>query len=192
MLEQELWKEIPGWEGFYSASTFGQIKSLERTIHEARKDGWKPKYYVIKEKILKPFEDNIGRLRVSLSVKSKIKYRFVHSLVLLAFKGVRPLGYECCHVDGNPGNNHLSNLYYGTRAENIADAKRHGTFPIGSQRPGAILTANEALQIYNLCKEGLSDKYIANKFNVTKSCIVQIRLGNNWKEVTGGIKILLR
>lgn len=186
MTEQEIWKEIPGWEGYYSVSTYGRIKSEARIINEKRKEGWKAKKYTLKEMILKPSKDTSGHLRVSLSKNSQIKFKMIHALVLLAFVGEKPIGHECCHKDGDPTNNNLSNLYYGTRANNIADAKRHGTFPMGENRPGALLTPDKVKQIYNLCLAGASDSDIAKKYNVTKGCIVQIRLGKNWKEVTGG------
>lgn len=189
MIEQEEWKDIPEWEGLYSVSNLGRVKSHERMINESRKEGWKPKSYVIKEIILKQSRDSIGRVRVSLSKNSKVKYRFIHSLVLLAFVGKRPNGFECCHIDGNPSNNNLTNLYYGTRSDNIADAKRHGTFPMGSRRPGALLNPDKVLKIYELCVQGVSDSEIAKQFNVTRGCIVQIRIGKNWREVTGGKRI---
>lgn len=183
---QEIWKDIPGWEGMYSVSNFGNVKSLKRTINENVKEGCRNKNYQVQERILKKSIQPTGHLRVSLSKNSKVKYRMIHSLVLLAFVGKKPAGTECCHKDGNPANNTLSNLYYGTRSENINDAKKHGTFPMGSKRPGAILTEEEAKEIYELCEKRISDHEIAKLFNVTKGCVVQIRLGKNWKEQTGG------
>lgn len=53
--------------------------------------------------------------------------RFVHRLVLEAFVGPCPEGMECRHLDGNPANNKLDNLKWGTRKENQDDSKRHGT-----------------------------------------------------------------
>lgn len=51
----------------------------------------------------------------------------VHTLVMLAFVGPRPKGMHCRHLDGNPTNNSLSNLEYGTVTENQLDRARHGT-----------------------------------------------------------------
>ena len=51
---------------------------------------------------------------------------FVHQLVLLAFVGPMPEGQLTRHLDGNPQNNVLSNLRYGTALENSQDAVRHG------------------------------------------------------------------
>jgi hypothetical protein len=51
----------------------------------------------------------------------------VHRLVALAFLGECAAGYEVRHRDGNPLNNHVLNLVYGTRGENVRDRRSHGT-----------------------------------------------------------------
>ena len=58
----------------------------------------------------------------------------VHRLVLLAFRGAPPPGMECRHLDGDPGNNQLSNLVWGTRKQNAADTIRHGRNPFAHQK----------------------------------------------------------
>lgn len=73
--------------------------------------------------------DSEGYRPVNLDGKCKR----IHSLVLLAFVGPRPQGLVTRHLDGNPLNNALSNLKYGTESENLADSRRHGTRPPVSQ-----------------------------------------------------------
>lgn len=29
---EEIWKDIPEWEGFYQASTFGRVRSVDRVL----------------------------------------------------------------------------------------------------------------------------------------------------------------
>ncbi len=55
------------------------------------------------------------------------KQVYVHQLVLGAFVGPCPIGMECRHLDGNPSNNFLSNLRWGTHLENMEDMRRHGS-----------------------------------------------------------------
>ena len=50
----------------------------------------------------------------------------VHRLVLEAFVGPAPDGMDGCHRDDDKDNNTLDNLYWGTRAENMADQVRNG------------------------------------------------------------------
>lgn len=52
--------------------------------------------------------------------------RPVHALVLEAFVGPRPPGLECRHRDDVKSNNHVSNLVWGTRSENMHDRVRNG------------------------------------------------------------------
>jgi HNH endonuclease len=76
-------------------------------------------------KLMKPRAQNAyGHVLANLG---RTKYEYVHRLVLEAFVGPCPPESECRHIDGNPANNHLSNLAWGTRKENYADSVRHGT-----------------------------------------------------------------
>jgi hypothetical protein len=85
----------------------------------SRKSGeWKP---------LKPHPQKRGHCAVDLGRRST---RYVHHLVLEAFVGLCPEGQECRHLDGNPGNNRLGNLAWGTRLENMADRYRHDAVPM--------------------------------------------------------------
>jgi len=70
---------------------------------------------------LSPWKHKSGHLYVRLDGKS----RQVHHLVLGAFGDCRKTGLECLHKDGNPQNNNISNLHWGTRAQNIEDYRHH-------------------------------------------------------------------
>jgi len=56
----------------------------------------------------------------------KWKLRYVHRLVLEAFVGPCPEGMESLHADDAKRNNHLANLRWGTRKENVGDRLRNG------------------------------------------------------------------
>lgn len=106
------WKDISGYEGYYQISDCGQVKSCERVV-EHPTVGLK----TIKEKILKP---NLvsGYLQVSLCKDGKHSYFKIHRLVALAFiKGDHSLTVN--HIDECKTNNHVSNLEYLTRGDNI-------------------------------------------------------------------------
>ena len=62
---------------------------------------------------------------VSLRIGDRTGGYSVHRLVLEAFVGPMPEAMETRHLDGNPANNCLDNLRYGTRAENEADKRLH-------------------------------------------------------------------
>lgn len=80
---------------------------------------------IVTGRILVNCREKRGYLTVSLYPGKKT--HMVHLLVAQSFLGPCPKGQECRHDDGNPGNPSLSNLLYGTRAENRADSYRHGT-----------------------------------------------------------------
>jgi len=113
------WKDIPGYEGFYQVSDQGQVKSVERIGVNGT---------FVPERILRPDTANPGRYeRVTLFGGPSRQRCQVHRLVMLAFIGPCPEGLECCHNDGHPGNNALSNLRYDTKSANARDRRRHGS-----------------------------------------------------------------
>jgi hypothetical protein len=71
-----------------------------------------------------------GYKRINLSdgqsrKSRKKKQLMVHHLVLRAFVGPCPAGMQTRHLDGNPANNRLDNLCWGTPKENAEDCARH-------------------------------------------------------------------
>lgn len=101
------WRAVPGWEGLYEVSIDGQVRALR------------------KGQIMRPFITEKGYRRVYLYDRTRVQRVRVHTAVLAAFVGPRPRGMVTRHLDGNPANNHLSNLAWGTPAENMADRIRH-------------------------------------------------------------------
>lgn len=67
-----------------------------------------------------------GHRSVMLS-RGGVQIRFhIHRLVLFAFVGEPEVGMECCHNDGDPANNALTNLRWDTPSANSYDTVRHG------------------------------------------------------------------
>lgn len=112
----ERWLPVPGYEGLYEVSDLGRVRSLPRQVGYGR----------IKGRILKALPGRNGYPRVNLWKDQRAKMHHVHSLVLAAFTGPRPEGYETRHLDGDRCNNTLANLSYGTPSENQHDKVRHG------------------------------------------------------------------
>jgi len=103
----ERWLPVPGFE----VSDLGRIRSFRR--------GNKPK-------ILRGGRRN-GYPTAHFQVDYHQQGFYVHRLVAAAFIGECPEGQEVRHKDGNPANPRLSNLHYGTHAENMQDKLVHGT-----------------------------------------------------------------
>jgi HNH endonuclease len=77
--------------------------------------------------MLSPATNRKGYKSVSLRRDGKARTQQVHALVLEAFVGPRPAGFVTRHLDGNPANNDLTNLRWGTHSENVRDSIAHGT-----------------------------------------------------------------
>lgn len=75
---------------------------------------------------LSGYPQRYGHVLVTLRTpEGKQVQRHIHTLVLEAFVGPCPEGLECRHLDGDAGNNRLTNLRWGSRMENQKDRRFH-------------------------------------------------------------------
>jgi hypothetical protein len=133
------------------------------------------------------------RLKVTPNMKSghcivylgQKKPRYVHRLVLEAFVGPCPDGQECLHGDGDPLNNRLDNLKWGTPKENSEDRMRLGESARGERHGQAKLTEAIVLRIVVESVGGRSRKDIAAEHGVTVGNVQAILEGRSWGHVTG-------
>ena len=129
---------------------------------------------------LKPIRKQSGHLFVNLVRGGVKKCRAVHRLVLETFVGPCPSGYQCCHWDGVPSNNHLENLRWGTPKDNADDTLRHGRRAVGA-RVRAKLTESQVLEIRRLNAGGCPARELAARFSVSSQNIMLIVLRKTWK-----------
>ena len=115
-INTEQWKDIPGYEGRYQASTLGRIRSVNRVVFSRNRYTGAPFERRLKGQLLRPGAySKTGHLSVVLGHKAHGSP--VHQLVLKTFVGEPPPGTEVLHSNGDPTDNRLSNLRYGTRRE---------------------------------------------------------------------------
>ncbi|WP_407727348.1 hypothetical protein [Paludisphaera rhizosphaerae] len=88
---------------------------------------------------------------------------------------------ECRHLDGVKTHNQPCNLMWGTRAENVADAVRHGTHgaPFGERHGAAKLKQADIPEILRMRREGMSLRAIGRKFGVAHPAIGRILDGRS-------------
>lgn len=107
---EEIWKDIPGYEGYYQVSNLGRIKSLPRC-----KPTDKRKTH---NNIRKPRLAKNGYLRVNLSKGNSVKWFGVHRLVALTFIPNPDNLPVINHKDENKQNNRVENLEWCTHQYN--------------------------------------------------------------------------
>ena len=161
-MEEEIWKDIPNYEGLYQVSNLGRVKRLNSIINLNSKNqhcSFKTtKYY--KEKILKNINCN-NYLRVTLCKDNIKKIKQVHRLVAKSFLDNYNDELEVNHIDENTLNNCADNLEmctskyncnYGTRNKHISD--KHKKSILQYTTDGMFLkkwnSISEASEYYNV------------------------------------------
>jgi hypothetical protein len=167
-----MWKPIPDWEGSYEASDKGEIRSVDRIVYFS--DGRVRAY---KSKVLSQYTD-MNRYRKTTLKKNGLDYRaHVHVLVCAAFFGRRPEGFVVRHKDGDNAHNALSNLAYGTYAENSHDTLLHGRRAREEVHGASKLTEKEVHGI-RAAKGTVSE--IAEAFGYSRTTVWNVRNGKRW------------
>lgn len=111
-------KYIDGFEGLYSITSAGRVYS-----HRAKK-------------YLKPRDNGKGYKKVRLMANGKDIQRPIYRLVAEAFLPNKHDRKEINHKDGIKDNDHLNNLEWSTRSENVKHAFKNGLVSnVGEDNP---------------------------------------------------------
>lgn len=117
----EIWKPVVGAEDLYEVSDQGRVRSIKRAM------------------LMRPCANRSGHTTIDI----RRKRQYVHRMVLEAFVGPPPDGTKISrHLNGDPSDNRLTNLAWGTQAENVDDAYRYSAATMGRllERMSAIET----------------------------------------------------
>lgn len=156
---EEEWRPVVGFEGRYSVSNQGRVRSEARTV--TRSDG---KTQFVRERIMKqnPSGPDRNYLFVVLHISGVPYSRKVHRLVLEAFVGPCPEGMEGCHGPNGTLDNRLVSLRWDTRSSNIRDQVESGThYSHGRTKTHCPLNHpyNEDNTRYSITKSGAKLRY---------------------------------
>lgn len=130
-MSEEIWKDIPEYEGLYEASSHGRVRSKEGKVTYSkgkRSDGkltkriWKSR--ILKEK--NPNKKGRADKRVDLWKDGKPRTLLVSRIIGMTFiqnpKNLPTIN----HIDGNHRNNHIDNLEWTTYEDNNNHAFDNG------------------------------------------------------------------
>lgn len=171
-LPNEIWLDIPGYNGRYMVSNYSRIKSI---IH---------KHEVIIKKI---FES--GRYIVSIYPKcrSSLKKELCGRIVAKSFHREPEENEVLKYVDGNYLNDRPDNVEWITKKESVNIAIKKGLYPKGQNRHEnnrmAILSKEEVIEIRRLKKDGKSNISLKDQFGVSLECIKKIVYNKTWKNI---------
>lgn len=173
----EEWRPVPGFEGDYEVSSYGNVRALTYRNGTG--------LHVLPEP--KPVAQSLshrGYMDVRLWRASVASHRLVHRLVLEAFVGPAPEGHEAAHLDGVRTNNQPGNLAWTSRPENHWHKEAHGTAQKGARNPTAKLTEEQARAVIVAWKRGDQSKVaIARTLGVSVNSVYQITSGTGWKHL---------
>lgn len=153
-MNNEVWKDIKGYEELYQVSNLGRIKRKKHKRYDRNQ--------MMNEKIIKPAINRFGYLRITLCKNSKHKCYSVHRLVIENFVGESELQVD--HKDGNKLNNRLDNLEYVTSKENTNRAWKNGQSKPNNNRKVLQYDKNG-----NFIKEWSNISLILKKMNKSQS-----------------------
>jgi hypothetical protein len=160
----EEWKDIPGYEGQYFASTLGRIKSLFRINKDESK--------AIREVILKPRFKKDGYAMTALYKHGDRKDLSIHRVIALTFIPNPENKRTVNHKDGNVANNAVYNLEWATDEEQQIHAYRVlGVKNAWKGKFGKLHNRSKAVFCITLNKEFGSSKEAERELGCTDSSI---------------------
>jgi len=166
-VEKEFWKDIPGYEGIYQASSFGRIKSLAKIVNH--NSGGKRK---VAEKIFNIRLNAYGYCVVTVYSKGEMKSKRSNRLVALTFIPNPENKPYVNHISGIKTDDRPNNLEWCTAQENSIHAVKMGLLKNSSMRGEKHntfkLTFKEVTEIRRLKSDGGDLKNISESFNISK------------------------
>jgi hypothetical protein len=155
---KEIWKDVPLFEGLYSVSNYGKVKSL------------------IKNKEI-GFIGKDNYIKVSLYNNGTILSTHSHHLVARLFVS-NPDNKPCVnHKDFNRRNNRADNLEWVTHAENTHYSKNNLFLKKGlkgESHPRSMFTNKQYFEMAILRNNGMKYSEIAKIYNAKQNTILQI------------------
>ena len=153
---------------FYEVSECGDLRLLQNRSNR------------VAGTILKGTVKKSGHREYHVRVDGVEKHLSAHREVLFAFVGPPPTpDHQCAHWDGDPLNNHYSNLRWATAAENTADKVRHGRHMNGRRN----FTEEQVLGMRAMRDAGKTYDQIRDVYTISKGNLSSIINRETWNHI---------
>lgn len=176
--KNEIWRPIPGAEGYYSVSNLGRVRSEPLPFKTTGRQ---------RGRILKLCLDTKGYPMFRLCIPGKRSRTVkVHRMVATAF--LRPPGphEQVNHKNGIKTDNHVENLEYISCKENIRHCWRNGLHTAdhcaGSKNSNAKLN-EDAVKAIRASYPAISARVLARQYGVTSQAINFVVKRKTWRSV---------
>lgn len=164
--------DIPGYPG-YRVTEDGTVVSYWRNVSLGKSHGTRSEICDTGVNLKQWLSHGYPTVTLK-NTAGKFVQRTVHTLVLLSFCGPRPSGLVSRHLNGNPQDNRITNLKYGTPVENRADTVTHGTELVGESHPNCKLSSAQVNDVRSLVLSGRTHQSVADQFGVSRALITKI------------------
>lgn len=172
---KEEWKPIQGFNN-YLVSNHGRVKNIKRG------------------NVLKPRPNPSGRMQIQLYRDGAGKNYSLHRVVAKSFISNPENKPQVNHKDGDPSNNHASNLEWCTQSENMIHAYKNGLNHFsekqrkevskakrGENHHNSKLSKRDVLKIRRLSESGdYTQDEIAQQYSVDQSIVSRIKSRQYW------------
>jgi len=180
---KENWEDVLGWSGYYSVSSFGRIKSTQRTVVNKKYGKMPGRKLSLPELILKPIRCTNGYRMVSFNRLGKVKIQLIHRVVALAFIKNPHNKPFVNHKNGIKTDNRLENLEWVTYEENQRHARDVLNILKGEKNPACKLTASKVKEIRELIANGAKARHVCKNFGIGPSQFYNIKHRRLWRHV---------
>lgn len=186
-MENEVWKDIPNYEGLYQVSNLGRIKSITHFVENKTTYGG---IYTVRGKIINPKVDK-GYYRCSLTKNKEKKMVAVHRMVAMAFIPNPENKPFINHINGNTKDNRMENLEWCTQKYNIQQSFKNGQQkPTWKGKTGAKCPNSKKVNQYDLegkfikqwdCIRDVERELNIFAINISKCCRGIYKTAGNYK-----------
>lgn len=185
-MNEEVWKDVVGYENYYIVSNQGKVRSVERECTQY--NGLTKNYNtrILPSKDVATFVDKDGYIKVRLNKAGVKNNHMVHRLVAIAFIPNPENKPEVNHKFGIKSDNRASELEWMTTSENQQHAHDNKLYECqkGETNGMSKLSEEQVREIHKLYSTGeVTQEYLSKLFNVAGSAISRILTGTRWKHV---------